>query len=138
LIVDELTGEVRVDGRPVALTDKEFDLLALLVRSPGQVFSRGQLFEHVWGSRPNWHDEATVTQHVRQVRHKVEHDPEHPRWITTVRGVGWRFDAVGWGKAAWPSRFDLWAERTHLTEKRLESTELGARERRTPMDRVIL
>jgi DNA-binding response OmpR family regulator len=92
LRVDELTREVRVDGRHVALTAKEFDLLAFLVRSPRQVFSRGQLLEHVWSSRPEWQDEATVTEHVRRVRHKVEHDPEHPRWITTVRGVGYRYE----------------------------------------------
>jgi two-component system, OmpR family, phosphate regulon response regulator PhoB len=92
LKVDELTREVRVDGRPVALTAKEFDLLAFLVRSPRQVFSRGQLLEHVWSSRSEWQDEATVTEHVRRVRHKVEPDPEHPRWITTVRGVGYRFE----------------------------------------------
>jgi len=92
LRVDELTREVRVDGRPVALTAKEFDLLAFLVRSPRQVFSRGQLLEHVWSSRPEWQDEATVTEHVRRVRHKVEPDPEHPRWITTVRGVGYRYE----------------------------------------------
>jgi two-component system, OmpR family, phosphate regulon response regulator PhoB len=92
LTVDELTREVRVEGRHVVLTAKEFDLLAFLVRSPRQVFSRGQLLEHVWESRPEWQDEATVTEHVRRVRHKVEHDPEHPRWITTVRGVGYRYE----------------------------------------------
>jgi DNA-binding response OmpR family regulator len=92
LKVHELTREVRVDGQPVVLTAKEFDLLAFLVRSPRQVFSRGQLLEHVWASRPEWQDEATVTEHVRRVRHKVEHDPEHPRWITTVRGVGYRYE----------------------------------------------
>jgi len=92
LWVDELTREVRVDGRHVDLTAKEFDLLAFLVRSPRQVFSRGQLLEHVWASRPEWQDEATVTEHVRRVRHKVEHDPEHPKWITTVRGVGYRYE----------------------------------------------
>ncbi len=92
LQVEELTREVRVDGRHVDLTAKEFDLLAFLVRSPRQVFSRGQLLEHVWASRPEWQDEATVTEHVRRVRHKVEHDPEHPRWITTVRGVGYRYE----------------------------------------------
>jgi DNA-binding response OmpR family regulator len=92
LKVNELTREVRVDGQPVVLTAKEFDLLAFLVRSPRQVFSRGQLLEHVWASRPEWQDEATVTEHVRRVRHKVEHDPEHPRWITTVRGVGYRYE----------------------------------------------
>jgi two-component system, OmpR family, phosphate regulon response regulator PhoB len=92
LHLDEPTREVRVDGIRLELTAKEFDLLAFLVRSPRQVFSRGQLLEHVWSSRPEWQDEATVTEHVRRVRHKVEKDPEHPRWITTVRGVGYRFE----------------------------------------------
>ena len=92
LYLDERTREVRVAGNPVELTAKEFDLLAFLVRSPRQVFSRGQLLQHVWSSRSEWQDEATVTEHVRRVRHKVEPDPEKPRWITTVRGVGYRFD----------------------------------------------
>jgi DNA-binding response OmpR family regulator len=92
LHLDERTREVRVAGQPIELTAKEFDLLAFLVRSPRQVFSRGQLLEHVWASRSDWQDEATVTEHVRRVRHKVETDPEHPRWITTVRGVGYRFE----------------------------------------------
>jgi DNA-binding response OmpR family regulator len=92
LHVDERTREVHVAGKPVELTAKEFDLLAFLVRSPRQVFSRGQLLQHVWASNSDWQDEATVTEHVRRVRHKVEPDPEHPRWITTVRGVGYRFE----------------------------------------------
>jgi DNA-binding response OmpR family regulator len=92
LWVDEVTREVRVDGDPIELTAKEFDLLAFLVRSPRQVFSRGQLLEHVWSSRSEWQDEATVTEHVRRVRHKIEPDPAKPRWITTVRGVGYRFE----------------------------------------------
>jgi two-component system, OmpR family, phosphate regulon response regulator PhoB len=90
--VNEATREVTVDGRRVDLTAREFDLLAFLVRSPRQVFTRGQLLEHVWSSRSDWQDEATVTEHVRRVRQKVETDPEHPRWITTVRGVGYRFE----------------------------------------------
>jgi DNA-binding response OmpR family regulator len=92
LVVDEITREVTVNGRPVELTAKEFDLLAFLVRSPRQVFSRGQLLEHVWSSRSEWQDEATVTEHIRRVRRKVESDPERPRWISTVRGVGYRFE----------------------------------------------
>ena len=92
LKVDEVTREVTIDGVPVELTAKEFDLLAFLARSPRQVFSRGQLLEHVWSSRSEWQDEATVTEHVRRVRHKIEPDPAKPRWITTVRGVGYRFE----------------------------------------------
>jgi two-component system phosphate regulon response regulator PhoB len=92
LRLDESTREVTIDGQPIELTAKEFDLLAFLVRSPRQVFSRGQLLEHVWSSRSDWQDEATVTEHVRRVRHKIEPDPAKPRWITTVRGVGYRFE----------------------------------------------
>lgn len=92
LKVDEVTREVTIEGKPVDLTAKEFDLLAFLARSPRQVFSRGQLLEHVWSSRSEWQDEATVTEHVRRVRHKIEPDPAKPRWITTVRGVGYRFE----------------------------------------------
>jgi two-component system phosphate regulon response regulator PhoB len=92
LRVNEVTREVTIDGLPIELTAKEFDLLAFLARSPRQVFSRGQLLEHVWSSRSEWQDEATVTEHVRRVRHKIEPDPAKPRWITTVRGVGYRFE----------------------------------------------
>jgi DNA-binding response OmpR family regulator len=92
LSIDALTREVRVDGVGIELTAKEFDLLAFLAASPRQVFSRGQLLEHVWSSRREWQDEATVTEHVRRVRRKLEKDPENPRWITTVRGVGYRFE----------------------------------------------
>ncbi len=92
LRVDENTREVTIEGRVIELTAKEFDLLAFLARSPRQVFSRGQLLEHVWSSRSEWQDEATVTEHVRRVRHKIEPDPAKPRWITTVRGVGYRFE----------------------------------------------
>ena len=92
LRVNEVTREVTIEGTPVDLTAKEFDLLAFLIRSPRQVFSRGQLLEHVWSSRSEWQDEATVTEHVRRVRHKIEPDPAKPRWITTVRGVGYRFE----------------------------------------------
>lgn len=92
LQIDERTREVTVDGAPVELTAKEFDLLAFIARSPRQVFSRGQLLEHVWASQPGWQDEATVTEHVRRVRRKIEVDPDRPRWLVTVRGVGYRFE----------------------------------------------
>ncbi len=73
-------------------TAKEFDLLAFLAASPRQVFSRQQLLEHVWGSSSEWQSEATVTEHVRRLRRKVEDDPDQPRWVTTARGVGYRFE----------------------------------------------
>ncbi len=76
----------------VALTPKEFDLLAHLASSPRQVFSRRQLLDQVWDSSPDYQDPATVTVHVGRLRQKVEADAEQPRWIVTVWGVGYRFE----------------------------------------------
>ncbi|MDE3031945.1 MAG: winged helix-turn-helix domain-containing protein, partial [Acidobacteriota bacterium] len=76
----------------IDLTSKEFALLAFLAASPRQVYSRAQLLEHVWSSSSEWQNEATVTEHIRRVRAKIEVDPDRPRWIKTVRGVGYRFE----------------------------------------------
>jgi DNA-binding response OmpR family regulator len=84
--------EVRVDGRVIETTPLEFDLLARLVASPRQVFSRVELLEQVWGSSAAWQSPATVTEHIRRLRLKLEPDRERPRWISTVRGVGYRFN----------------------------------------------
>ena len=75
---------------PLSLTLREFDLLAHFLRHPGRAFSREQLMADVWGW--DFGDLSTVTVHVRRLRHKVESDPAHPRLITTVWGVGYRFD----------------------------------------------
>jgi DNA-binding response OmpR family regulator len=92
LLIEPLSRQVTLDGRAVELTPKEFDLLTFLASSPRQVFSRAQLLESVWQSSPEWQDPATVTVHVRRIRNKIEEDPETPRWITTVWGVGYRFE----------------------------------------------
>ena len=76
----------------MATTAKEFDLLAFLAASPRQVFSRNQLLATVWDSSSDWQDQATVTEHVRRLRLKIEPIPDDPRWIVTVRGVGYRFE----------------------------------------------
>lgn len=91
LVIDPATREVTVAGRPVELTPKEHDLLVFLACSPRQVFSRGQLLEQVWGSSLDWQDPSTVTVHVGRLRQKIEPDPDKPRWIDTVWGVGYRF-----------------------------------------------
>jgi two-component system, OmpR family, phosphate regulon response regulator PhoB len=91
LVVDRDTRTVTVRDEVVPMTRKEFDLLAFLAASPGQVFSREDLLERVWGSTEEWQGRSTVTEHVRRVRLKIEPDPDTPRWITTVRGVGYRF-----------------------------------------------
>ena len=92
LRIDPATREVHVDGRPVLLTAKEFDLLYALARAPRTVFSRRQLLAEVWDSAPEYQDPATVTVHVGRLRQKLETDPNEPRWITTARGVGYRFE----------------------------------------------
>jgi DNA-binding response OmpR family regulator len=84
--------EVRVDGRVVETTPLEFDLLACLVAAPRRVFSRTELLENVWGSSGAWQSPATVTEHIRRLRLKLEADRERPRWLRTVRGVGYRFN----------------------------------------------
>jgi DNA-binding response OmpR family regulator len=84
--------EVVVRGERVDTTAKEFDLLARLASEPRRVFSRAQLLEEVWGSSRDWQDPATVTEHIRRLRRKIEEDPEQPRWLHTVRGVGYRFE----------------------------------------------
>jgi DNA-binding response OmpR family regulator len=92
LVIDPATRDVIVGGESVELTAKEFDLLHFLARSPRQVFSREQLLTQVWSSSSAWQDDATVTEHVRRVRRRIEADPLAPRWIRTVRGVGYRFE----------------------------------------------
>jgi DNA-binding response OmpR family regulator len=92
LDIDVTTRDVRVGGSPVELTAKEFDLLVFLARSPRRVFTRAQLLERVWGSATQWQDDATVTQHVHRLRHKLESQPGKPLWLRTVRGVGYRFE----------------------------------------------
>jgi DNA-binding response OmpR family regulator len=92
LRIDPAAREAVVDGRAVALTPKEFDLLNFMARSPRQVFSRRQLLAQVWDSAPEFQDPATVTVHIGRLRQKLEVDPEHPRWILTAWGVGYRFE----------------------------------------------
>ncbi|MDQ1385866.1 MAG: hypothetical protein QOG65_3245 [Actinomycetota bacterium] len=92
LTLDVARREVYKRGEIVELRTKEFDLLVFLAAAPRRVFSRAELLEQVWQSMPGWQDLATVTEHVRRVRHKLEDDHEHPRWIRTVRGAGYVFE----------------------------------------------
>jgi two-component system, OmpR family, response regulator ResD len=89
LRVEPSCRRVLAAGREVALTQREFDLLAFLARHPGQVFSRDRLMELVW-QLPDYTDSSTVTVHIRRLRAKIESDPERPRYIETVWGVGYR------------------------------------------------
>jgi DNA-binding response OmpR family regulator len=92
LEVDVAAREARIGGSVVTLTAREFELLAFLMRHPRHAFRRDELMAHVWGSR--YGDTSTITVHVRRLREKVEPDPSHPQRITTVWGVGYRWEGL--------------------------------------------
>ncbi|MFC5889068.1 response regulator transcription factor [Kitasatospora aburaviensis] len=94
-----VSGDIALDARArrahrgereLSLTMREFDLLAFLLQHPGAVFSRQDLMQQVWGW--DFGDLSTVTVHVRRLREKIEDDPAAPRLISTVWGVGYRYD----------------------------------------------
>lgn len=94
LTIDNAAHSVSVDGEAVDLTALEYDLLTALASSPGRVFTRGQLIERVWG----WDffgDERVVDVHIRKLRQKLGDDPHSPRFVATLRGVGYRFIKEG-------------------------------------------
>jgi two-component system, OmpR family, phosphate regulon response regulator PhoB len=90
--IDRAARDVWVDGKPIDLTAKEFDLLDYLVDHPRRAFRRSELLSAVWSSESGWQNEATVTEHVYRLRLKIEADPQQPRWLRTVRAVGYRWE----------------------------------------------
>ena len=90
LVVDPGRREVLVDGEPVELTALEFDLLIALANHPGWVFTRPQLLESVWGW-DHYGSDRVVDVHVAAIRRALDDDPGDPRFISTVRGVGYKF-----------------------------------------------
>ena len=90
IVVEVAARAVTVDGKPITLTVREFDLLVYLMSHPRQVFTREDLLERVWGY--TFGDKSTVTVHVRRLREKIEADPSNPEHLSTVWGVGYRFD----------------------------------------------
>ena len=92
LSIDVSGHIVKREGRVIALTPLEFDLLVTLARSPWKVFSREELLEQVWGYR-HAADTMLVNVHVQRLRSKIERDPERPELVVTVRGVGYRAGA---------------------------------------------
>ncbi|MFD4846502.1 winged helix-turn-helix domain-containing protein, partial [Streptomyces sp. NPDC058425] len=93
LSMDPAARRALKGGTELALTIREFDLLAFFLRHPGRVFGREDLMREVWGW--DFGDLSTVTVHVRRLRGKVEQDPARPCLIQTVWGVGYRFDPRG-------------------------------------------
>jgi len=90
LIINPKTHEATMDGKPVALSPKEFALLYFLAQNPGQVFSRETLLDRVWGADA-YVSSRTVDVHIRWLRERIEQNPAHPERIITIRGVGYKF-----------------------------------------------
>lgn len=90
LVIDQASRVVELDGAPLNLTAREFDLLWILATHPNRVFSRDQLLRLVWQNEFGA-DPATVTVLIRRLRQKIEKDPEKPEFIKTVWGVGYKF-----------------------------------------------
>ena len=92
LLVEPAARRAALGGAELSLTTREFDLLAFLMARPGEAFSREQLLHQVWGW--DFGDRSTVTVHVRRLREKIERTPAKPARISTVWGVGYRYDRV--------------------------------------------
>ena len=91
LEIDTAGYSVKLKGKDVSLTTREFEILKFLMLNPGRVFSRGQLFEHVWGEEYLGESNAIMV-HIRHLREKIEDDPAKPVYIKTVWGVGYKFE----------------------------------------------
>ena len=92
LVVDIARRQVTKGEKHIDLTMKEFDLLVMLMRNRGRVMTRDALLDKVWGVE-YFGDARTVDVHIRYLRQKIEDEPDHPKWIVTLRGVGYRFAA---------------------------------------------
>lgn len=91
LCIDKAKRLVQLRGQPLYLTAKEFDLLNFLAQSPGQVFTREQLLNSVWGYQHCGY-EHTVNSHINRLRGKIEDDPSRPQYVMTVWGVGYKIE----------------------------------------------
>ena len=92
VVLDPLGRTVEVDGSPVDVTPREFDLLCFLMERPNQVFTRDQLMQRVWNYE--WYgDASTVTVHVRRLRTKIEPNPSEPRHLKTAWGAGYKWES---------------------------------------------
>lgn len=91
IVMDDGAKSVSVDGESVALTPIEYNILKLLLQSPGRVYSTGQIYEQVWND-PSLGSENTVAVHIRHLREKIEIDPANPRYIKVVWGLGYKME----------------------------------------------
>ena len=91
MAIDNLNRLVLINGVQVELTGKEFDLLSFLASNKGKVFTKKQIYTHVWQEEYAF-DDSNIMSFISKLRKKIEPDPEHPFYILTVRGVGYRFN----------------------------------------------
>ena len=93
IAMDDGAKSVTVDGEPVSLTPLEYNILLLLMKNPGRVFSTSQIYELVWND-PSLGSENTVAVHIRHLREKIEIDPANPRYIKVVWGLGYKMEKL--------------------------------------------
>lgn len=91
LLIDDETKEVFVDGEKVKLTRIEYNILYLLLKNAGMVFSIDNIYEKVW-NEPAYQPENTVAVHIRRIREKIEIDPKNPKYLKVVWGVGYKIE----------------------------------------------
>ncbi len=92
LELNQTTMQTFVDGGPVKLTPLEFKILALLMKSPGRVFSAEEIYERVWNERAVATD--TIMVHIRRIREKIEFNPKNPKYLKVVWGVGYKIEPI--------------------------------------------
>ncbi len=93
ICLDDSAKTVTVDGEPVSLTPLEYNILLLLLKNPGRVFSTSQIYELVWND-PSLGSESTVAVHIRHLREKIEIDPANPQYIKVVWGLGYKMEKI--------------------------------------------
>ncbi len=91
LTINQVSHRVYLDNQEISLTTKEFDILNFLASHPNIVFSKEQLYDHIWGDN-SYGDIATIAVHIKKIRDKIEKDPQNPRFIDTLWGSGYRFN----------------------------------------------
>jgi len=91
VVMDEERHQVKLNGAEVQLTGKEYELLHFLITNKGRVFSREKLLQQLW-DYDYFGDTRTIDVHIRHLREKIETDPANPRYLKTVRGVGYKFE----------------------------------------------
>ena len=93
LLIDLSKREVHIDRKPIVLSLKEYELLVIMAQNPGRVFERGELLSRVWGD-DFFGDDKTLDVHIFRLRAKIEPDPGNPKYIHTVRGVGYKLASL--------------------------------------------